>query len=103
MVQSPHEGSLDAAGIADAPSSQGAYRLWLAGRVLFVGVTTGMQTLRSELKRHWRGDFGPRTQAATHFDCLVGDSPAQVQERYVELYLNSGLREGASGRRRPAA
>jgi hypothetical protein len=90
-----HEGALDAAGIALAPQAQGAYRLWAAGRVQFVGIATGARTLRSELLRHMRGDFGPRTQTATRFDCRVAHTAAHAHELYLALYRNSGLREAA--------
>jgi hypothetical protein len=96
-----HEGRFDAAGIALVPAAPGAYRLWGAGGVLFVGVTRGVQTLRSELRRHWRGDFGPSTQAASHFDCLVGDTPAEIHQLYLSLYLSSGLRDAGARRVRP--
>ena len=87
-----HEGPLDEAGIALAPATPGAYRLWDAGRVLFVGMTCGPRTLRSELKRHWRGDFGPCTQRASHFECLAAATAVEAHRLYLSLYLSSGLR-----------
>jgi hypothetical protein len=87
-----HEGSLDRASIALAPACHGAYRLWDRERVLFVGMTTGMRTLRSELLRHYRGDFG-RTQRASHFECLPAATADEVHALYLSLYLSSGLRE----------
>jgi hypothetical protein len=88
----PQEGPLDQAGIASAPVTLGAYRLWHDGRVLFVGMTTGARTLRSELMRHWRGDFG-HTQKASHFECLTAATADEAHELYLSLYLSSGLRE----------
>lgn len=93
MFPHAHEGPLDAAGIAAAPQAQGAYRLWGGGRVLFVGIAAGARTLRSELRRHWRGDFGQHSQTASHFDCLVAHTTAHAHELYQKLYLSSGLRE----------
>ena len=101
MPAHAHEGSLDAATIAVVPPAQGAYRLWLAGRVLLVGMAAGTRTLRSELRRHLRGDFGPRTQAASHFDCLVAQTAAQAHELYVSLYGSSGLRDATPRVRTP--
>ena len=89
------EGPLDEAGIALAPASHGAYCLLHAGRVVFVGATSGTRTLRGELRRHWRGDFGPRTQGASHFECAVAPGPADVHALYLALYGASGLRDAA--------
>lgn len=91
------EGRLDEAGIALVPACHGAYRLWDAGRVLFVGMTLGARTLRSELMRHRRGDYGTRTQRASHFECLPAASVAEAHSLYLALYSSSGLRE--EGRR----
>jgi hypothetical protein len=88
-----HEGSLDQADIALAPACHGAYRLSHAGRVLFVGMTSGTRTLRSELMRHWRGDFGSHTQRASHFECLAATSMDEAHALYLSLYLSSGLRD----------
>ena len=91
MSSSTHEGSLDQDSIALAPASHGAYRLWDRERVLSVGMATGRRTLRSELLRHWRGDFG-RTQRASRFECLAAASPDEAHALYLSLYLSSGLR-----------
>ena len=91
-MSSAHEGPLDKAGIALVPACHGAYRLWDAGRVLFVGMTSGARTLRSELMRHCRGDFG-HTQRASHFECLAAASAEEAHAHYLSLYLSSGLRE----------
>ena len=88
-----HEGTLDDAGIALAPASHGAYRLWDAGRVVYVGMTTGARTLRSELLRHRRGDFGSTTQRASHFECMAAATSVEAHPLYLSLYLSSGLRE----------
>jgi hypothetical protein len=90
-MSTPQEGPLDQAGIALAPVCHGAYRLWHEGRVLFVGMTTGTRTLRSELMRHWRGDFG-HTQKASHFECLAAASAPEAHAHYLSLYLSSRLR-----------
>src|SRR3954463_11409018 len=54
-MSAQQEGPLEQASIALAPLSHGAYRLWHEGRVLYIGMTSGARTLRSELMRHWRG------------------------------------------------
>lgn len=92
QVAGPLEGPLDQAGIALAPACHGAYRLWHGERVLFVGMTLGARTLRTELLRHWRGDFG-NTQRASHFECLAAASREDVHALYLSLYLTSGLRD----------
>ena len=86
------EGPLEQTAIALVPASPGAYRLWHAGRCLFVGMTSGTRTLRSELLRHWRGDFG-HTQNASHFECLAATTADEAHAQYLSLYLSSGLRE----------
>lgn len=86
------EGTFDADGVATAPRSGGAYRLWRYGRVLYVGMASGPRTLRSELERHRRGDFGPRTQCASHFDCVPALDAGQAHEHYLRLHMSSGLR-----------
>ena len=90
-MTSPQEGPLDEAGISLAPVSHGAYRLWDRERVLFVGMTSGMRTLRTELMRHWRGDFG-FTQRASHFECVAAATADEAHAHYLSLYLSSGLR-----------
>jgi hypothetical protein len=85
------EGPLDPASIALVPASHGAYRLWDRDRVLFVGMTSGARTLRSELMRHWRGDYG-HTQRASHFDCITAPTADEAHAHYLSLYLSSGLR-----------
>ena len=86
------DGTLDQAGIAAVPACHGAYRLWDGERVLFVGMTSGARTLRSELLRHWRGDFG-NTQRASRFECLAAASREEAHALYLSLYLTSGLRD----------
>jgi hypothetical protein len=83
---------LDEAGIAIAPACHGAYRLWQEGRILFVGMTSGARTLRSELRRHRRGDYGSRTQAASHFECLAAATAVEAHALYLSLFRTSGLR-----------
>jgi hypothetical protein len=96
----PQEGPLEPASIALVPAAHGAYRLWRGARVLFVGVTWGAQTLRSELRRHWRGDYGSLTQSASHFEYLAAPNVAQAHQLYVALQSTSGLREALRPRRR---
>jgi hypothetical protein len=92
MSSSSQEGAFDPAGIALAPTSHGDYCLWHGGRALFVGMTSGARTLRSELLRHWRGDFG-HTQRASHFECLGAATTDEAHAHYLQLYLRSGLRD----------
>lgn len=96
MLSHSHEGEFQQAQIAALPPAPGAYRLMNAGRVLFVGIASGARSLRSELNRHWRGDYGPLTQGASHFECLVAHTAAHAHELYRSLYSSSGLRPEAS-------
>lgn len=96
MFAHSHEGEFGEASIAALPQAPGAYRLLNAGRVVFVGLASGARSLRSELNRHWRGDFGPLTQAASHFECLVAHTTAHAHELYRNLYSSSGLRPEAT-------
>lgn len=94
MSSPAQEGDFDQAGIALVPASHGAYCLWQGGRALFVGMTSGARTLRSELMRHWRGDFG-HTQRASHFECLTAATADEAHAHYLSLYLRSGLRDAS--------
>lgn len=90
-MTAPQEGPLEHSAIASLPASHGAYRLWDRDRVLFVGMTSGARTLRTELMRHWRGDFG-FTQRASHFEWLPAATSGEAHTHYLSLYLSSGLR-----------
>lgn len=92
VLEHAQETAFDPARIAAVPQSPGAYRLLRGGRVIYVGIASGARSLRSELTRHWRGDFGPRTQGASHFEYLAAHTTAHAHELYRELYLSAGLR-----------
>lgn len=96
--------TFDSENVSGAPLAPGAYRLYKDARVVFVGLTSPGATLRSELRRHLRGDFGPATQEATEFDYRAAGSRRDAYEAYLELYLSSGLhpaeRSGFAARRR---
>jgi hypothetical protein len=94
MLSSAQEGAFDPTGIALVPASHGAYCLWWEGRALFVGMTSGARTLRSELMRHLRGDFG-HTQRASHFECVTAATTDEAHAHYLALYLRSGLRDAS--------
>lgn len=82
----------DATSILRVPAAPGAYRLYRNARIVYVGMAAGGATLRSELRRHFRGDFGPATRSATEFEyCEAADAFAAYQA-YLELYVSSGLR-----------
>jgi hypothetical protein len=97
--------TFDAENVAAVPTAPGAYRLYRDARVIFVGWTERGATLRSELRRHLRGDFGRVTQEATEFDYREARSRRAAYDAYLDLYLSSGLhpaepRAGAPTRRR---
>lgn len=82
----------EAALINQAPVRPGAYRLYRNARAIYVGMAAGAATLRSELQRHLRGDFGLATQNATEFEYREADDPAAAYQAYLDLYVTSGLR-----------
>lgn len=86
-----------------APAKPGAYRLYRNARVIYVGMAAGRATLRSELQRHLRGEFGPHTQSATEFDYREAPDALAAYDAYLDLHGTSGLpavRQGAPAARR---
>jgi hypothetical protein len=77
--------------VNEAPRLPGAYRLYRHAKILYVGLAAEGATLRSELRRHLRGDFGPQTQHATAFDYCVAGSQASAHDLYLSLFISSGL------------
>jgi hypothetical protein len=82
----------EAATIDTAPVRAGAYRLYRNARIIFVGMAAGRDTLRSELQRHLRGDFGRHTQSATEFDYREAEDRRAARRAYLDFYVTSGLR-----------
>lgn len=78
--------------INHAPVAPGAYRLYRHARVIYVGMAAGAATLRSELQRHLRGDFGRATQCATDFEYRETPDPLEAYQAYLDYYVTSGLR-----------
>jgi excinuclease UvrABC nuclease subunit len=86
--------------VTDAPRTPGAYRLYRHAKVIYVGMAAEGATLRSELRRHLRGDFGPQTQSATGFDYCKADSQASAYDIYLKLFISAGLPAAPAGGRR---
>lgn len=84
--------NFEPAHINEAPVSPGAYRLYRHAKIIYVGMASGAATLRSELQRHLRGDFGLSTQTATEFDYREAPDPLQAYQVYLDFYVTSGLR-----------
>lgn len=82
----------EAARINEAPVRPGAYRLYRNARIIYVGIAAGRATLRSELQRHLRGDFGAYTQSATEFDYREAEGGRAARKAYLDFYVTSGLR-----------
>lgn len=80
-----------------APAACGAYRLFDGCRVIYVGLAAGRITLRYELQRHLRGDYGARTQRASAFDYRLGRDDEDAALLYRTLYACSGWRDPAHG------
>jgi hypothetical protein len=84
--------NFEEAHINQAPVSPGAYRLYRHTRIVYVGMAAGATTLRSELQRHLRGDFGLSTQSATDFEYRETPDPLAAHQAYLDFYVTSGLR-----------
>jgi hypothetical protein len=84
--------TFNAKNVAAAPAAPGAYRLYKDARVIFVGMAAGGATLRSELKRHLRGDFGSGTEAASGFDYQEASDALDAYKTYLSLYVSATLR-----------
>jgi hypothetical protein len=82
--------NFDASSIPEVPASAGAYRLYRNARVIYVGMAGGGATLRSELRRHLRGDFGLPTQAATELEYREAPDALSAYQVYLEFHLSSG-------------
>jgi hypothetical protein len=90
-----HRIAMQPASISAVPAAPGAYRLYLHGRVVYVGIARGAATLRSELRRHLRGDFGELSRGATELDYAEATDEATASALYVEFFMRSGLRHGS--------
>ena len=64
----------------------GVYRLYHGKDLLHIGMAAGAATLRSELARHARGDYGPGTQRADRVDWEVVPDDLYAYEAFVALY-----------------
>jgi hypothetical protein len=83
-----------AANITAVPEGPGVYFLYRRGRLIHIGLATQNRTLRSELERHHRGEYGACTQAATAFDYELDAHPAALYRAYCAIHarLGSGSR-----------
>ena len=70
----------------EAPACVGVYRLYSGDARLHIGMAAGAATLRSELARHARGDYGPDTQLADRVDWEVVPDDLYAYEAFVALY-----------------
>jgi len=77
--------------IAPAPSQAGVYFLFRDHRLIYIGLAAGRATLRGELQRHWGGEAGEATRAATQFEYDCTPDPEASYRYYLETYrLRSG-------------
>ena len=70
----------------EIPACVGVYRLYFGKDLLHIGMAAGAATLRSELARHARGDYGPDTQRADRVDWEVVPDDLYAYEAFVALY-----------------
>lgn len=70
----------------EVPACVGVYRLYYGKELLHVGMAAGAATLRSELARHARGEYGPLTQRADRVDWEVVPDDPHAYEAFVALY-----------------
>lgn len=89
----------DEAGIAGAPESAGAYRLYRGSTVIYIGVA---MDLRRSLAAHLRGGEGACTRAATGFAVRPDEDPVGLQRRWLAEYgrENDGALPECNDRRR---
>ena len=80
-VASPLEPSME-----EVPACAGVYRLYEGGQLVHVGMAAGTATLRSELTRHARGEYGPDTQRADRVDWELVPDDSHAYEAFVALY-----------------
>jgi hypothetical protein len=79
--------------VALVPEGMGAYVLFKGPQPLFAGMAAGGATLRSELTAHLRGDFGPRTRAATHFTWRATAEALEAYHLQIAAHARWDLRE----------
>lgn len=72
--------------ISQAPEVPGVYILFRAQRPVYIGVAAGDTTIRRELQRHLRGDFGPGTRLAEEFDYEASENPVALHRNYLALH-----------------
>lgn len=70
----------------EAPACVGVYRLYYGKELLHIGMAAGAATLRSEIARHARGEYGPLTQRADRVDWEVVPDDPHAYEAFVALY-----------------
>lgn len=69
-----------------SPACGGVYRLYEGTYLLHVGMAAGAATLRSELLRHARGEYGARTQRADRVEWEVAPDAIFAYKRFLALY-----------------
>jgi|SRR5919198_2532872 hypothetical protein len=75
--------------VRDCPLAPGVYCLYRGARLLHVGVAAGAATLRSEVRRHARGEYGPLTQSAERVRWEVSRDALFAYRRFLSLYAAS--------------
>jgi hypothetical protein len=74
------------ASLEEVPACAGVYRLYAGSVLLHIGMAAGTATLRSELLRHTRGEYGPDTQRADRMEWQVVPDDGFAYEAFVALY-----------------
>ena len=71
-----------------APAQHGVYQLEEGSEITYIGRASGDGvTIRSRLQSHYRGDEGPCTKAATHYQREVTNRPIAREKELLDEYV----------------
>lgn len=76
---------LDDRQINCAPNAPGAYTIYRATRLVFIGAAEGARGLRQSLRDHWQRDF-TGAQHSLWFRCWPCDAPAELCRLMLQNY-----------------
>ena len=71
--------------IAIAPTTRGVVQLYRDGRLIYAG--KALSGIRGELERHYRGEYGECTRAATAFDYQITPDPERALRELLREYM----------------
>ena len=77
----------DEASVAAAPAAAGVYFLYCGERLLYVGIAVHGTSIRQELEKHIKGEYGARTRAATAFEYEQTRDPVVASREYLLAHM----------------